>query len=836
MAANPVPSKNFKAVIVGGSVSGLTLANIFEQLGIEYVLLEAYDDWAPQVGASIGMLPNGLRILDQIGVMESWAEGVPPASVAAMTRTGGKQLISYDLWDRHTSERFGTVINFADRQKLLQSLYGTLKNKGNLFLNKRVVKVTTSDAGASVETKDGSIYHGDIVIGADGIKSTVRQEMWRNAAEASPGYFPGSDSMKQLPIEHKCLFGISKPHKAMPAGKSAYVVGRAHSYLLIGGPGGRVYYFLFVKLPEKLWGDKTPKYSDEDARALARQYSDELVLPNCTFGELVDGYSSMGMTALHEHVFEKWHCGRIITIGDAAHKLNPISGQGGNSAIESAAAVANALGPALDRLSGSSRLSASDIEAVFREVDSVRHKRAEALMAAARKQQAMNAPEGFFGFHMTLLVPYMLSVEKMCEPQVVGCADAVRVERLPVPFRPHFIPFTDELPAKPIQSLRLPRLVVALVMGALVLMAGHGIVHISDLPDTFLAQPFRTVFTSNPIVDKILLALTKIFAMGLTSPIPEQYLQMVYFLPMLAPLILIWVVEANRRGNQQTIRGTILTWPSIFALACQLLSVARTGPLYFLITLLIGIGPIVHRPSSRVVDADLARTVLPATILGFVVPTVLMLTPQRSQPSLWLDLTTVWQISPLIPGPLAAGMAHVLRAHRGATRSAKSAGDDARFEIYRNRDLPHLLRAYGAMLVLTAALHVGVVGHIAASWSGPAPLSLAETFLRVPLPWGPDASAWHRGRSAVDVAFVLFKWDLLTLAAALLVWCLWSVLEVRRMGYVTTREACRVALAVPAALALVGPGAMYAGTWYWREKTIAGVSRMEEGAEKKKNR
>lgn len=54
-------------VIVGGSVSGLSLANMLEKAGKRFVLLEANDDIAPQVGASIGLQPNGLRILDQLG-------------------------------------------------------------------------------------------------------------------------------------------------------------------------------------------------------------------------------------------------------------------------------------------------------------------------------------------------------------------------------------------------------------------------------------------------------------------------------------------------------------------------------------------------------------------------------------------------------------------------------------------------------------------------------------------------------------------------------------------------------------------------------------------------
>lgn len=55
----------FKVVIAGASVSGLSLANMLEKFNIDYVILEAYPNVAPQLGASIGLLPSGLRILDQ---------------------------------------------------------------------------------------------------------------------------------------------------------------------------------------------------------------------------------------------------------------------------------------------------------------------------------------------------------------------------------------------------------------------------------------------------------------------------------------------------------------------------------------------------------------------------------------------------------------------------------------------------------------------------------------------------------------------------------------------------------------------------------------------------
>jgi 2-polyprenyl-6-methoxyphenol hydroxylase-like FAD-dependent oxidoreductase len=64
MAAQRIPCK---VIIVGGSIAGLSLANMLEQFGIEFVVLEAYKEIAPQVGASIAIYPHFARILDQIG-------------------------------------------------------------------------------------------------------------------------------------------------------------------------------------------------------------------------------------------------------------------------------------------------------------------------------------------------------------------------------------------------------------------------------------------------------------------------------------------------------------------------------------------------------------------------------------------------------------------------------------------------------------------------------------------------------------------------------------------------------------------------------------------------
>ena len=70
--------KNFKVIIVGGSIAGLALAHCLDRASINYVMLERRDDVAPQVGASVGIMPNGARILDQLGLFDAIEAEIEP--------------------------------------------------------------------------------------------------------------------------------------------------------------------------------------------------------------------------------------------------------------------------------------------------------------------------------------------------------------------------------------------------------------------------------------------------------------------------------------------------------------------------------------------------------------------------------------------------------------------------------------------------------------------------------------------------------------------------------------------------------------------------------------
>lgn len=95
--------------------------------------------------------------------------------------------------------------------------------------------------------------------------------------------------------------------------------------MMISAPEDRLYWFLFNKM-EKTSGKDIPKFTKEDEARLAKQHFCDYVTETTTFEDIHNNRLNSTLVALEEHVFARWHFGRIIVIGDAAHKVPQING------------------------------------------------------------------------------------------------------------------------------------------------------------------------------------------------------------------------------------------------------------------------------------------------------------------------------------------------------------------------------------------------------------------------------------------------------------------------------------------------------------------------------
>jgi 2-polyprenyl-6-methoxyphenol hydroxylase-like FAD-dependent oxidoreductase len=96
----------FKVLIAGGSVAGLSLANMLERYGIDFEVFEKHAIIAPQLGASIGIFPNGFRILDQLGCLDAVDTISTPINSLMITGPDGKQLASHHKFGDYVEELY----------------------------------------------------------------------------------------------------------------------------------------------------------------------------------------------------------------------------------------------------------------------------------------------------------------------------------------------------------------------------------------------------------------------------------------------------------------------------------------------------------------------------------------------------------------------------------------------------------------------------------------------------------------------------------------------------------------------------------------------------------
>jgi 2-polyprenyl-6-methoxyphenol hydroxylase-like FAD-dependent oxidoreductase len=210
---------------------------------------------------------------------------------------------------------------FFNRQWFLEVLYDQLKKKDCIQLKSRVEHIESIEGGVRVATNDGRSFEGDFVLGGDGVHSNVRQEMRRMANVTNAKYFePGEEDT--VPCYYQCSYGIAQNVDGWLGGEQCFTAGRGKSFLVVSGPGGRCYWFLFIKLPVVKYGAGIPKYSKEDEARFAKEHASLKIKENLTFGQVYAKRLTSTLTPLHEIVYKKWFFGRIFCVGDSAHKVN----------------------------------------------------------------------------------------------------------------------------------------------------------------------------------------------------------------------------------------------------------------------------------------------------------------------------------------------------------------------------------------------------------------------------------------------------------------------------------------------------------------------------------
>ncbi|THW08584.1 FAD/NAD(P)-binding domain-containing protein [Aureobasidium pullulans] len=337
-----------KVVVVGGGIAGLTLANALEQASIDYVLLERRQEIAPQVGASIGIMSNGCRIMDQLGCRDALYACVEPIQWIYDRDSAGKLLTKPNGVSQLMQSRSGYGFAFSDRQDILQVLYDNLKDKSKVLVGKKLSLVRQQSNGVTVVCEDGSSYTGDILAGADGVNSKARSEMWRLADEQDPELVKADKN--SLECSYQCLYGIASSSAGLTIGDLHVGYNKDCSLMTIVGKDDRTYYFAFEKMDKTYKLPHIPTYTEAEKAEFAERHGNMKATESVQFRDIHKHSVSSTLVGVETASYKIWTWGRIACVGDASHKMTPNAGFGGNAAMESAAALANSIKKLADQI------------------------------------------------------------------------------------------------------------------------------------------------------------------------------------------------------------------------------------------------------------------------------------------------------------------------------------------------------------------------------------------------------------------------------------------------------------------------------------------------------
>ncbi|KAF2136597.1 uncharacterized protein K452DRAFT_237200 [Aplosporella prunicola CBS 121167] len=343
--ASPPP---FHVLIVGASISGLALAHALQRAKIPHTILEAQPQVThPGIGASIGLWPNGMRVLDQLGAWER---------IKKECNTMG------DCWDRgdsggtaccwvHRVDERGcrngyTGFAVLERAHVVKALWDTLPDQSVVVTNARLANIVDGPDGVRVTTTSGAEYAGDIVVGCDGVNSAVRSCMWEAANRNVPGLISEKEK-RSLITSYKCLAGISTALPSLPGHTTSdsHILHAPGRCILLLTTPTRTFFFVFLKLPRPIQYPARVRYTPAEAAAEAAALAHVPLTDTgtATFGDVWARRLRAQLIPLEEGVFDTWHHGRTVLLGDSAHKFSVMLAFGGNAALESAAALANCL-------------------------------------------------------------------------------------------------------------------------------------------------------------------------------------------------------------------------------------------------------------------------------------------------------------------------------------------------------------------------------------------------------------------------------------------------------------------------------------------------------------
>ena len=314
-----------KIGIIGGGIGGVAAAASLHRLGIHATVYERALR-LEEVGAGMMLWPNATRVLKTLGLLDDVAARSATNTHFLVRASSGKVLMNIALG------KFDVPALCTRRSDLLASLLSAVP-PNHVHLGREFSHLEQSKSKVRVHFADGSIEEHDAVIGADGIRSRVRAQLFGISDPVYRGY-----------TVWRGVAAYAGP--AALAGSNSETWGRGSRFGILDIGHGRFTWYATANVPQRT---AAPSERLAELRQRFATWHDPIpALIEST--ELILENGAYDLPPLPH-----WTAGRVTLLGDAAHPCTPNLGQGGGMAIEDAMVLAKcvsrepAIESALDR-------------------------------------------------------------------------------------------------------------------------------------------------------------------------------------------------------------------------------------------------------------------------------------------------------------------------------------------------------------------------------------------------------------------------------------------------------------------------------------------------------
>ena len=378
------------ALVIGGGIAGPVAATALTMAGIDAAVYEARDPaGANGIGGSLALEPNGLAVLAIVGADDAVRAAAAPItrSVMSMGSKPGRDMPApQGLPPRQ----------LIDRGALHRILRDRAQRAGvRIHDGKKLIRIDEQPDeqrdGVTAHFADGSSASADLLVGADGVHSTVRRLIDPDA--------PGARYLNLLGFEG--VADDAADTAELEPGTMTFAFGRRAYYLYWKRPDGRIGWGANLPSEQYLTLMQARAVAAEDwLHTLRSAYANDI--PGARLAAETTGETLQAVGGLHiMPPVPHWHRGRMVLVGDAVHAPSNSTGQGASLAMESAVQLARCL------------RDLPDVPSAFAAYERMRRPRVEKIAARGARISHAKAPGPIAQRLMRVMVPLMVKTLNM---------------------------------------------------------------------------------------------------------------------------------------------------------------------------------------------------------------------------------------------------------------------------------------------------------------------------------------------------------------------------------------------------------------------------------------